>query len=268
MNVMCFGKMPSAILRTCSSARPNIRRCCFSSIIFSRCRRTPSWAETAETGRCRNSSEAGNVSPQLRERIKARQGITDAQLDQRIQKLKAAGQKQKQRGINENYARELMELHTMGVDSGYTQKDIVEVARAFTGWTIADPRGYRRAAADDIKGVGDKRIERIQRQAGVPDDIESGEFYFNDKWHDNGVKTVLGQKVDEGGMKDGLKVLDIIVKSPATAKFIAKKLCVKFVSDNPSDELVGRVASAFSKSGGDIKTTLRGNIYGQGIFRT
>jgi hypothetical protein len=108
-----------------------------------------------------------------------------------------------------------------------------------------------------IKGNEDRRIARLQRAAGVPDDIESGEFYFNERWHDKSAKTVLGQKVDEGGIKDGLKVIDILVKSPSTAKFIARKLAVKFVSDNPSDALVQRVANAFSKSGGDIKTTLR-----------
>jgi uncharacterized protein (DUF1800 family) len=150
-----------------------------------------------------------------------------------------------------------MELHTLGVDGGYTQKDIVEVARAFTGWTIADPRGYRRAAAASIRGTEDRRLARVQRMPGVPDDIESGEFFFNQGWHDRSPKTVLGQKIDEGGVKDALKVIDILVKHPSTAKFIARKLAVKFVSDKPSDALVGRVAAAFSKSSGDIKTTLR-----------
>ncbi|MEP6903327.1 MAG: DUF1800 domain-containing protein, partial [Actinomycetota bacterium] len=166
-------------------------------------------------------------------------------------------QKKQKRGINENYARELMELHTLGVDGGYTQQDIIEVAKCFTGWTIADPRGYRKAAADEIKGQENKQLNRLQRQAGVPDDIESGEFYFNKNWHEDGVKTVLGQKINEGGMKDGLKVIDILVSQPATAKFIAKKLAVKFVSDTPSDELVNRVAKAFLDSKGDIKTTLK-----------
>ena len=199
----------------------------------------------------------GTLSPQLREQIKRRQGITDAELDQRIKQAQQAAQNRQRRGINENYARELMELHTLGVDGGYTQKDIVEVARAFTGWTIADPRGYRRAAAATIQGSEEQRLNRLQRQAGIPDDVESGAFYFNERWHDKGVKTVLGQKVDEGGVKDGLKVIDILVKHPSTAKFIAKKLAVKFVSDNPSEGLVNRVAEAFSKSSGDIKTTLR-----------
>ena len=108
-----------------------------------------------------------------------------------------------------------------------------------------------------IQGDEDRRLTRLQRLAGVPDDLESGEFYFNDRWHEKGTKYVLGQKIDEGGVKDGLKVIDILVESPSTAKFIARKLAVKFVSDNPSEELVKRVADAFHRSHGDIKTTLR-----------
>ncbi|MBS1794207.1 MAG: DUF1800 domain-containing protein [Acidobacteria bacterium] len=199
--------------------------------------------------------ENGQLTPQMREQIKQRQGITDAQLDQRLKQLQ--NQKKQKRGINENYARELMELHTLGVDGGYTQQDVQEVAKCFTGWTIADPRGYRKVAADDIKGTENRPLRRVQRMAGVPDDIESGEFYFNSSWHEGGAKTVLGQKVDEGGIKDGLKVIDILVDQPATAHFIAKKLAVKFVSDNPSEALVNRIAKAFHDSKGDIKTTLR-----------
>jgi uncharacterized protein (DUF1800 family) len=202
----------------------------------------------------------GVLPPEMRERIKMRQGITDAELDRRLEQFRKNPQPQQKkaanRGINENYARELMELHTLGVNGGYTQKDVVEVAKCFTGWTIADPTGYRRAAANMIKGTEDRKLERLQRQAGVPDDIDSGQFYFNPRWHEQGAKYVLGQKIDEGGIKDGLKVLDMLVNSPATAKFIARKLAVKFVSDNPSDALVGRVADAFHKSSGDIKTTL------------
>jgi len=213
--------------------------------------------QAAGRGALQRALRNGNLDPRRREQIKQRQGLTDAQLDQRIERAKKAGQAQRDRGINENYARELMELHTLGVDSGYTQKDIVDVARSFTGWTIADPRGYRRAAAASIQGTEDRRLDRLQRMAGVPDDTESGEFYFNERWHDKNAKTVLGQKVEEGGIKDGLKVIDILVKHPSTAKFIARKLAVKFVNDNPSEALVGRIASAFSRSNGDIKTTLR-----------
>ncbi len=203
----------------------------------------------------------GQIPPQARERLKQLYGVNDAQLDQRLREMRnnpqPLPQNRQARGINENYARELMELHTLGVDGGYTQKDIVEVAKCFTGWTIADPRGYRRAAASMIKGNEDQRIGRLQRQQGVPDDVDSGEFYFNPRWHEGGTKTVLGQAVNEGGMKDGLKVLDILVNSQATAHFIAKKLAVKFVSDKPSDALVSRVADAFHNSHGDIKATLR-----------
>ncbi|HYJ91722.1 MAG TPA: DUF1800 domain-containing protein [Pyrinomonadaceae bacterium] len=204
----------------------------------------------------------GQLPPQMRDRLRQR-GITDAEIDARLRQMRnnpqpqAAKAKRQQRGINENYARELMELHTLGVDGGYTQKDIIEVAKAFTGWTIADPAGYRRAAARMITGEEDRRLDRLQRTTGVPDDLDSGQFYFNDRWHEKGPKYVLGQKIEEGGVKDGLKVIDILVNSPATAKFIARKLAVKFVSDNPSDALIGRVADAFHKSGGDIKTTLR-----------
>ncbi|MGI8470074.1 MAG: DUF1800 domain-containing protein [Pyrinomonadaceae bacterium] len=206
-------------------------------------------------------------NPQLRERVKQRQGITDAQLDQRIQQMqnsqaqiKVNGKTAKPkpaRGINENYARELMELHTLGVDGGYTQKDVQEVARCFTGWTIVDPRGYRTFAPSMINGTGDQREMKAARQAGAPQGADSGTFSFNARVHDNGEKIVLGQKINEGGMNDGLKVLDILVEQPATAHFIAKKLAVKFVSDNPSEAFVQRIADAFHSSHGDIKTTLR-----------
>jgi uncharacterized protein (DUF1800 family) len=143
------------------------------------------------------------------------------------------------RGINENYARELMELHTLGVDGGYTQKDVQEVARCFTGWTIIDPRG-------------------AGNYAGFTDEARTGTFYFNPRLHDDGEKIVLGHKIPAGGgMKDGLMVLDILAHHPSTAKFIATKLARKFVTDNPTPELVARVAAAYTKSDGDIRETLR-----------
>ncbi|MEO5860318.1 MAG: DUF1800 family protein [Pyrinomonadaceae bacterium] len=216
----------------------------------------PNAQQGGGNNRLAEAVRTGNIPPRLREQIKRNQNLTDAQLDQRISQLKTQ-QNRPKRGLNENYARELMELHTLGVDGGYSQKDIGEVARAFTGWTIADPRGYRRAAAGMINGDEEKRLARIQRQAGISEDVDSGEFYFNERWHDKDAKTVLGQKIEGGGVNDGLKVIDILVKHPSTAKFIARKLATKFVNDNPSEALVGRVAEAFSKSNGDIKTTLR-----------
>ncbi len=203
------------------------------------------------------------LPPQARERLKRQLRLDDAQLDERLKQMRSSGTvqlrpvQQNQRGINENYARELMELHTLGVDGGYTQKDIVEVARAFTGWTIADPRGYRRAAAATIQGNEEQRLNRLQRQQGIPDEVESGEFYFNERWHDRNPKTVLGQKIDSGGVGDGLKVINLLVSHPSTAKHISRKLAIKFVSDAPSEALVSRTAEAFRRSNGDIRATLR-----------
>ena len=149
------------------------------------------------------------------------------------------------RGINENYARELMELHTLGVDGGYTQKDVTEVARCFTGWTIFAPRGAA-AAPGALMGA---RAEQLRENAG--------KFYFNARVHDDGEKLVLGHKIAAGGgARDGLMVLDILAHHPSTAHFIATKLVRHFVSDNPPPALVERVAQVFSKSNGDIRQTL------------
>ena len=156
-------------------------------------------------------------------------------------------QQQARRGINENYARELMELHTLGVDGGYTQKDVQEVARCFTGWTIFAPRGGGAAAQAMMNGP---RADVLRENAG--------RFFFNPRVHDDGEKLVLGHKISAGGgIKDGLAVLDILAHQPATAKFIATKLSRHFVSDNPPPALVDRVAATFLKSNGDIRETLR-----------
>jgi len=161
---------------------------------------------------------------------------------------------QQRRGINENYARELMELHTLGVDGGYTQKDVQEVARCFTGWTIFQPRGGAAAVAAVMSSDGERRNARrgdaMQRTAGT--------FFFNMRAHDDGEKLVLGHKIPAGGgMKDGLMVLDILAHHPSTAKFIATKLVRHFVADNPPPALVDRVAETFRKTDGDIRETLK-----------
>ena len=150
---------------------------------------------------------------------------------------------QQRRGINENYARELMELHTLGVDGGYTQKDVQEVARCFTGWTIFQPRGGG-AAVNAMMGEGTRR--------------NAGTFFFNQRVHDDGEKIVLGHKIPAGGgIKDGLMVLDILAHHPSTAKFIAAKLVRHFVADNPPQALVDRAAATFTKTDGDIRETLK-----------
>jgi len=158
-----------------------------------------------------------------------------------MQRMRAP--QQQRRGINENYARELMELHTLGVDGGYTQKDVQEVARCFTGWTIFQPRGGGAA---------------VNAMMGEPGRRNAGTFFFNNRTHDDGEKIVLGQKIPAGGgMKDGLTVLDILARHPSTAKFIATKLVRHFVADNPPQSLVDRVAKTFTKTNGDIRETLK-----------
>ena len=175
----------------------------------------------------------------------ANQGRRGGLLQQlRPQQQQQPPQPQRQRrGINENYARELMELHTLGVDGGYTQKDVQEVARCFTGWTIFLPRGGA-AAVNAMMGEAGRR--------------NAGTFFFNARVHDDGEKTVLGHKIPSGGgIKDGLTVLDILAHHPSTAKFIATKLVRHFVSDTPPQSLVDRVAATFTKSDGDIRETLK-----------
>ena len=136
-------------------------------------------------------------------------------------------------GINENYARELMELHTLGVDSGYTQADVVEVAKAFTGWTILG------------EGPGGPRRDPESR------------FAFAEPAHVKGDKRVLGITIKNGGEKEGLEILHLLATHPSTAKFISSKLVRRFVADNPPRALVDRAAATFTKTGGDIREVLR-----------
>jgi uncharacterized protein (DUF1800 family) len=142
-----------------------------------------------------------------------------------------ARQRQPQeRGLNENYGRELMELHTLGVDGGYTQKDVIEVAKAVTGWTIRQPR-------------------------------RDPEFFFDERIHDNSVKTVLGHKIHAGGIKDGEEVLDLLARDPHTAHHISLEIAERFVSDNPPPALVDRMTRTYLKTGGDIREVLHTMIY-------
>jgi uncharacterized protein (DUF1800 family) len=129
-------------------------------------------------------------------------------------------------GLNENYAREIMELHTLGVDGGYTQKDVTELAKVLTGWSIEKP------------------------QLG-------GGFKFNERAHEPGDKYVLGRKIGEHGEKEGEEMLDVLAHHPSTAKFISRKLAMRFVSDNPPQSLVDRMAKTFLQRDGDIREVLR-----------
>jgi uncharacterized protein (DUF1800 family) len=130
-------------------------------------------------------------------------------------------------GLNENYGRELLELHTLGVDGGYTQKDVTEVARCFTGWSIKQP----------------------QRVA---------EFEFNPKMHDEGEKTVLGVRIPAGGgIGDGFRVLHLLAHHPSTARFISRQLAQRFVADDPPQTLVNRMADTFLRKDGDLRAVLK-----------
>jgi len=127
-------------------------------------------------------------------------------------------------GLNENYGREVMELHTLGVNGGYTQEDVIAVARCFTGWTVREPA--------------------------------NPEFVFAAFMHDFGEKTVLGKKITGGGEQDGLQVIDILARHPSTAKFISYELAQRFVADDPPQALVDRMAQTFTKTDGDLRAVL------------
>ena len=180
-------------------------------------------------------SVADSGQPTLGGRGAGRGRVRNAIVNRRIQRMdptqRAAVeqlQQRRPRGLNENYARELLELHTLGVDGGYTQQDVIEVARALTGWSVDPPR-----------------------QGG-------GGFTFRAQAHDAGPKVVLGHKLKGGrGMEDGEEVLDIVSRHPSTATFISRKLVIRFVSDEPPEDLVERAAATFRRTDGDIREVVR-----------
>jgi uncharacterized protein (DUF1800 family) len=134
--------------------------------------------------------------------------------------------KGKRSGLNENYGRELMELHTLGVNGGYTQRDVTEVARVLTGWTLKQPK-------------------------------EGGGFTFDERMHEPGDKMVLGHRIKPKGEKEGLEVLHILARHPSTAKFVCTKLAMRFVSDDPPPALLNRMSQTFLKKDGDIREVLK-----------
>jgi uncharacterized protein (DUF1800 family) len=152
-------------------------------------------------------------------------------------------------GLNENYARELMELHTLGVDGGYTQRDVIEVARAFTGWTVL-PSGPAREAVE-------KRLEKVRRFGGLGFQVD-GDFLFRADMHDSAAKTVLGRSLPPGrGIEDGEQVLDLLASHASTARHLSTQLAVRFVSDNPPRALVDRLVATYDRSRGDVRAMLR-----------
>ncbi len=143
---------------------------------------------------------------------------------------KVAAKNKKEGGLNENYGREVMELHTIGVDGGYSQQDVIEMAECLTGWTIHEPR-------------------------------KDPQFFFDEKIHGEGKKVVMGRAFNYGGEKDGEEALKMLATSPKTANFISTELARHFVSDTPSPALVSRMAQTFESSGGDIRAVLKTMIY-------
>jgi len=136
------------------------------------------------------------------------------------------------KGINENYARELLELHTLGVDGGYTQQDVIDVARIFTGWSIERPQ-------------------------------QGGDFEFHDWAHDRGEKQVLGVRFEAGhGMDEGVRLLKLLAGLPATMHHVSWKLCQRFVSDDPPDGCVDEAVAAWRRSSGDVREVLRAIFHG------
>jgi uncharacterized protein (DUF1800 family) len=152
--------------------------------------------------------------------------------------IQPANNKQQASGLNENYARELMELHTLGVNGGYTQADVTEVAKVFTGWTLGQPPGGGLAIRPE----------------------------FDPNKHEPGTKTVLGARIKEDGVNEGMKVLHLLATSPQTAHFLSTKLAVRFVSDDPPPALVDRMAAAFLRTNGDIRQVLLAMIQSPEFF--
>lgn len=186
--------------------------------------------------------------------------LADRQMKQRADEMMAANpagaeilnktiQAKKVQGLNENYAREIMELHTMGVDAGYTQADVTAVARALTGWGVR-PLIKDAPGRNLLDRVGKDNLEK----RGF---VIQGDFLFRADKHDDSAKMILGKNFPaDGGYNEGREVIHLLATNPATAQFICKKLATRFVSDTPSVELVNHMAATFQKTNGDIKKVL------------
>jgi hypothetical protein len=148
----------------------------------------------------------------------------------RVPPANGAAKKKEDRGLNENYGREVMELHTVGVDVGYTQQDVIAMAECLTGWTVHEPR-------------------------------KDPEFHFDERIHGQGKKTVIGRTFGDGGMRDGEEALKFLANHPSTGIFLSRELARHFVSDNPPQSLIDRMAENFAATQGDIRSLLKTMIY-------
>jgi len=200
-----------------------------------------------------NFSSAGNNVPMDDASMTPLQNARGKMAKARIQKLKTKlPNANKKPGLNENYAREVMELHTLGVDGGYTQSDVTQAARVLTGWTIAPmgDNGYGAGIKNVLAKIGDSNLAK----RGF---VRDGDFLFAMNRHDNGEKIVLGKKFPAGGgYEEGVTLLKMLAHHQSTAKFISKKIAIRFVSDAPPQSLIDKMAKTFLSSDGDIKSVI------------
>ncbi len=205
-----------------------------------------------------NSSGVNEEMKAQRQRLKDRlqqrvdAGTAMEEQQEQMQFLSKLNERSKNQGLNENYAREIMELHTLGVDGGYSQQDVTEAARVLTGWTVYPLKdlGGVNAARKILERFGEDKL--LQRGF-----VRKGDFLFAANRHDTRKKKVLGKVFPAGGgYEEGVELIRLLAAHPSTAQFIARKLAVRFVSDNPPQSLVSKMAAAFSRSGGDIKQVL------------
>ena len=187
------------------------------------------------------------------EEIDALQAKREARLAKMDNSMNANGKikKPKAKGLNENYAREVMELHTLGVDGGYTQTDVTEAARVLTGWTIYPISDY--GGVGQIKKAIEKIGESNLEKRGF---VHEGDFLFAMNRHDDKPKTVLGKLYNEGGYNEGVTLLKTLANHQSTANFICKKLATRFVSDVPPQSIITKMATTFIKTNGDIKQVI------------
>ncbi|WP_192822511.1 DUF1800 domain-containing protein [Rufibacter sp. LB8] len=169
---------------------------------------------------------------------------------QAAQFMEKSLQARKAQGLNENYAREIMELHTLGVDGGYTQQDVTQAARVFTGWTVNPAINGKNQPPAVAKAMKVAKVTQLKM-------VQDGDFLFLYNRHDRGAKQVLGTNFPAGGgYEEGVQLIKLLAQHPATAKFISTKLAVRFVNDSPAPSLVEKMAQTFQKTNGDIKAVL------------
>jgi uncharacterized protein (DUF1800 family) len=195
-----------------------------------------------------NSQANNNPIARKRMEMLEKQAQDNPAMAANLQKLKNA---KKTQGLNENYAREVMELHTLGVDGGYTQQDVTQAARVLTGWTVA-PLGQYGGGSGLGKAMDNMTDDRLKAR-GITRD---GDFLFTANRHDTGDKTVLGKHFSNEGYQEGVDLLNMLAHNPSTAKFITRKIAVRFVNDAPPQTLLDKMAKTYRDKDGDIKEVL------------